>query len=628
MDASIILKSQADALVQILAADDYDGATVALEALYRDTLQSINEAQFQKYYSTRRYTEALSCAMKIIELMPDKSLGYLHAGRCLAAQSSLPQAIAMYGQGLAHNENDEVLRISMQKAQEKLDRPVMDWIHLLPYDVVCNIFAYLTFDERCICLDVCTPWRILLSNCTPLWTLLEFDSQTRNILPCIGKHVTRVAFSRMPAEKMLPILHTMVDRDCTNVKSLKLLECDISTDQLAQCMSRICQNTLELEIRGHLQPLSLQPLLDSCPNVSRLLIRQSQGQHSKDDELDLFRLTRVTHLYLHHDKPIDHMLRHCPLLRSIALEKRKYNDIKSCIALCPDLQYFHHNNGLSIDGDDTIYHSPGLRHLSIGISVVGDDERACVKQVIEQHGDTLLSLKIEAQKGDRRNWSGVFGGPLPRRLQTVDLSAELESTLIPLLQHSEQTLTSVTFKSMLCVEDHVTDALLRLPQLNTLCILDCINLTENGMLRLVSHISVKHLEIAGYSFYMTDSVLETLAKNTSIKVLKLSWCGLGSARRMQALVKSMVTSRSKIEQLSFTRSSVHADTLDALGDLTHLNRVRLSMCTNVTDLGVKHLVNKRKKPFGLEISECNLLSPEFVDYAKAKLGNGFQYSKG
>ncbi|KAI7850791.1 hypothetical protein BDC45DRAFT_517141 [Circinella umbellata] len=427
--------------------------------------------------------------------------------------------------------------------------------------------------------------------------------------------------------------------------------------------------------------------------------------------LALHKSINLTHLYLDCKEPMDHMLYYCPNLEYLVLENRSQLDFYQYTQLCPGLRHFQYNIDI-INRDkatkkfpsnsiwDTIINDqnnnnnnnsnrsisscpsfpsqqqrellftatphvsdnnkntqlvqqPGkLRHLMLGKSKISNQERISIKRTIEQNHDTLETITLHVAKANRCNWDWVFGGILnPYRLVHLDLSVEIENSLISLLRHSASTLKYVALHSMLCVNDNVLDVLgTELPGLRQLKLLDCINVTERGMARLVGDSSfslddsnsidnstkeysapclLEHLEIAGYSFCLTEHVLELIGKIPNLKRFELSWCGFGSSIRMHSLVESMVTCHSRVEYLSFTRSSIHADTLDMLGNLTNLKCLKICMCTNVTNLGVRRLIDKRlvEKSFYLKISECNLLGSKLIDYAHNMMGDNFCYIK-
>ncbi|KAI9269274.1 hypothetical protein BDA99DRAFT_558023 [Phascolomyces articulosus] len=446
-----------------------------------------------------------------------------------------------------------------------------------------------------------------------------------------------------------------------------------------------------------------------------------QQQLDIDDDLTLHKPINITHLYLDCTKPIDHLLQFCPNLEYLVLENRPQLELYRYSQLCPRLHYFQHNTGtltaattrqlfpiwnnilignrnrsnsndnmlpllvpvsqpqqqqrqvspshLAHDSEENdrqeqqqqSLQDGQLQHLILGKSKISNQERIYIKRIIEQNYDVLKTFTLLTQQGDRRNWAWVFGGALdPCRLVRLDLSVELNNSLVPLLRRSATTLQHVALRSMVCVNDDVLDTLGELSHLRTLILLDCINTTEQGTVRLFEPLScfnqggdsimgegnngtmassdrnnggppflLEHLEIAGYSFCLTEHVLNLIGKIPNLKKFKLSWCGFGSANRMHSLVKTMVSCKSRVEYISFTRSSIHADTLDILGDLLGLQRLKLCMCTNVTDLGVRRLVDKKKKDrLYLKISECNLLSSQVVHYAHDIMGDRFCYIKG
>ncbi|KAG2220675.1 hypothetical protein INT45_008218 [Circinella minor] len=808
MDNTItLLKSMTNDTMKALSSGDYKSATFRLNMLYRETMRSIYEAQFLNYKKMGHFDLALQYAMQMIQLIPDSYSGYLYAGDCLFEQSKLYQAMSFYNQGLNqrrkqsteedfddqhrknastmtadyNNDNDKwllLLNSRRKQVSTQLNYRVSDWIHRLPFGVVCvDILPYLSMQERRTCLNVSRSWRSLISGCANLWRTLEFhgtrkklcidnnknrydadgdawvvvgndDSDDENnnnndLLKCIGAHATRVTLSQMSDQQLQVVFEKIVQPKCTRLKSFCFYECSASVHQIAVYLNQISRNNAiqYLEIYQHQQSFSLEQLLYSCPTtLTHLYFKQNpsinnQCETVKKAILPIIRASTASASSSSRDnnnksnnyttqqqqsdnssnsntqnckEPIDHMLYHCPNLEYLVLENRSQLDFYQYTQLCPNLHHFQHNIDI-INRDKTIKKFPfnsiwdtiikyndnngsshrslslcpsfpsqqqqklsftaapreidnnkntqlvqqprKLRHLILGKSKISNQERINIKRIVEQNRDSLETFTLHGVQGDQRNWAWVFGGILdPYRLVHLDLSVEIENSLIPLLRHSASTLKYVALHSMLCVNDNVLDVLgVELPGLRQLKLLDCINVTERGMARLVGDSSfssdnnsidnntkeysapclLEHLEIVGYSFCLTEHVLELIGKMPNLKRFKLSWCGFGSTMRMDRLVESMVTCHSRVEYLSFTRSSIHADTLDMLGNLTNLQYLKICMCTNVTNLGVRRLIDKKlkEKSFYLKIAECNLLDSKLIDYAHNMMGDHFRYIK-
>ncbi|KAI8352893.1 hypothetical protein BD560DRAFT_438613 [Blakeslea trispora] len=182
---------------------------------------------------------ALRDAYSIIGVAPTEARGYLRAGKLLMLQKKFKYAISVYKRALTkvNSSDSRYAQIqSMKIAAEKIVIPpaCLDFMQVLPYDVVSLIFSYLSFDRRIQCTGVSHGWRQFALHWSGMWRDLDFGNRKVPITTikkylsyAKNKHVRRLALMDANQTIMKRCLQALIDHDCQYIECLDFVRCEI-----------------------------------------------------------------------------------------------------------------------------------------------------------------------------------------------------------------------------------------------------------------------------------------------------------------------------------------------------------------------------------------------------------------
>lgn len=124
---------------------------------------------------------ALKDGQRILRLDKAAPQGYLRTGKILQAMSEHETALKIYERGLKLVPKIDKYYDFLRKQQTALFRTLrptksVDFLTLLPYEIIELVVKYLPFYQLCRCLRVSRPWRKCLTTWPAFWRNLELTS--------------------------------------------------------------------------------------------------------------------------------------------------------------------------------------------------------------------------------------------------------------------------------------------------------------------------------------------------------------------------------------------------------------------------------------------------------------------
>ncbi|KAI9246690.1 hypothetical protein BDA99DRAFT_592290 [Phascolomyces articulosus] len=121
------------------------------------------------------FSEAVNDAEEMIRYAPTQAIGYLRLGQLFSMQEKQSAAIQIYEKSLAKveklDDDDSSYAELIQKKKKAIEKSELrlDFITMLPLEIVNTIFE--DFSERIMfrCMTVSTRWREILLNCPKAW---------------------------------------------------------------------------------------------------------------------------------------------------------------------------------------------------------------------------------------------------------------------------------------------------------------------------------------------------------------------------------------------------------------------------------------------------------------------------
>lgn len=183
------------------------------------------------YEKLNQLDQALLDAATIIKVAPTESRGYLRAGKVLSLQNKHEKAIQIYSRALTkvNRQDKRYPQIAqMKKMAEKKISVGSDFMKILPYDVISNIFSMLSFDRRIQCTGVSTTWRNFALNWSGMWRDLDFGNNKKishalmkkYMSHAKGRHVRRFAIMDADQTMLKKVFQLLIDENCQYIETL------------------------------------------------------------------------------------------------------------------------------------------------------------------------------------------------------------------------------------------------------------------------------------------------------------------------------------------------------------------------------------------------------------------------
>lgn len=199
---------------------------------YKPKQITVIDCRAAAYEKSQQLDNALKDGASVMALVPKDSRGYLRAGKILVLQGKYNEAINIYKRALKmvpptdprYNTIEPLLKNTRNR---KKPAKVVDFMKMLPYDLICQIFTYLSFDRRVQCITVCRAWREFAMNWTGMWRDLDFarykipqTAMIKYMNYAKGRNVRRLTLQGAAENTTLKILKTLIMQDCHYIETL------------------------------------------------------------------------------------------------------------------------------------------------------------------------------------------------------------------------------------------------------------------------------------------------------------------------------------------------------------------------------------------------------------------------
>ncbi|KAI9251509.1 hypothetical protein BDA99DRAFT_563773 [Phascolomyces articulosus] len=543
------------------------------------------------------------------------------------------------------------------------DSSFSHFMNALPFDIVNEIFSYLSQDDCIKSMAVCRTWyeRVPIYS-SYLWRKVEFlpgDQHTRlknhRFLRCLGPHVRQAILTLSNKEELFVFLDTLLNQKC-DIQSIVFRRCKVVHQDVYQEALRPFSNTLrELSFEDHPYRLSPIHMMASCPNLTHYTYQFS-------DRPDYYTYSRVASTFLpdtlqlpikylcldtgsYSDFRLKSVLQHCPQLRCLIVNQSVPTtfDLDMCSRLCPELECLGFHDGVSQGAAkkweayarrcDT-RRSRGLRHF-ISAEIGGYGARQMVP-FLKKHQHTLKSIHIvgnnyrlydEEDEVQNKSWSGIQSIHA-QYLESIHLTGVMlrNESLGAFLRQSSQSLKRVVLDyEQMDFDDDVANALATLPQLRSLSIgvqkpeimtTWAPNMTLLGFKRLLAAPNRLEEIALGGDVLVDDEIVEVLCGIRSLKSLELDHPECYNTTHLTADgLSTLATKNGKaLESLTFRNvESLTDDTLLSLrASMGSLKRLELSGCSGVTDEALSAFVQNQTSIHELVIKDCMSISEDSI----------------
>ncbi|KAI8882293.1 hypothetical protein K501DRAFT_251671 [Backusella circina FSU 941] len=481
---------------------------------YKPKQITVIDCRAAAYEKNQQFENALKDAASVMAIVPTDSRGYLRAGKILVLQGKYNEAINLYKRALKmvpstdarYNTIEPLLKNTRNK---KKPAKVTDFMKVLPYDLICHIFSYLSFDRRVQCITVCRAWREFAMNWTGMWRDLDFarykipqTAMIKYMNYAKGRNVRRLCLQGATANTMLKILKTLITQDCHYIEALELDDCIIPMTEFLRVLRLMGRNLKYLKLDS--SPFSFTTIVNEiipvCPKLTHLSALQCAAEtnpphFNTDSKLQLvyLSLSFAESAALSIDG-LNTFLNCCPQLITFELisVQHHFTDFGSTLQnKCLDLENItfthsaHRNPKLDwlACGSKTNVSEKGWRLFDVSFDPTLSN--VALGTIFKQHHSTLEKLSLVDCSSITNEMSHFDYHSYPlKRLDTLSIQSciGVDEAVLQTLLASTLRLKQLVITKSIAVNDSLTESVAPLlQQLEYLDISDCPNMTGRGL---------------------------------------------------------------------------------------------------------------------------------------------------
>ncbi|KAI9250430.1 hypothetical protein BDA99DRAFT_575361 [Phascolomyces articulosus] len=219
-----------------------DLSTDAINHVYQSYFISVLDARAHAFGIEGHFSKAIRDAEEMIRYAPTQAIGYLRLGQLLSIQGKQSAAIKIYEKSLAmveKQDGDDPAYVELiqrkKRAMEKSEQR-LDFITMLPLEIVDAIFEDFSEPAMFRCMAVSTRWREILLNCPKAWAKVYhnhfyYESSVYQVgrtpailraLPHIARHIKNMEAIINSMETGQIYLELFENGAFQNIKTLEL----------------------------------------------------------------------------------------------------------------------------------------------------------------------------------------------------------------------------------------------------------------------------------------------------------------------------------------------------------------------------------------------------------------------
>ncbi|KAI9488580.1 hypothetical protein BDB00DRAFT_847425 [Zychaea mexicana] len=532
----------------------------------------------------------------------------------------------------------------------------VDYISLLPVELVHAIFEDLPQVTKSACLAVSAAWRKRLIECAAAWSVLTTDDDAgsnhiTSALAHIAHHVESLVINTSNSLICYRYLDNIQSGLFTRLRTLRMTDATtqlISSQSMTTIMSiafyHIGSTVTELDLdllglEGSSVPITtLADVLSIFSKLTKLVFKAKgplqraggnvtmlQGkQHTALVDLEL-RLDDIT------QSMIQPFLIHCPQIRRLIMlgcAPCVLRPVRKHLMCLKIFAYNYQHHVAALDSRLRQPNHPGLNKLytsnfaSVPARSILPHIRKCMKtaEMLYLHLDGTRDVAILSA-----HYAGLRFGKL--KSLTLRETSGLQPIFLRAIQNSR-------YLTHLCMSDVVdynglVDTMIRLPALAHFQLQAHMPVDVTILNRLFEHYATLCTSPNGCPLYtidlrmcfnVTDSILDSLANITSLKSITLGDVRGITADGLGRFYKTLRRSN-KVTNIRLMKLDVVGDqTLVSLGKISSLTSIHLENLLMVTDRGITDMINANKDRLSsLTIKNCLHVQYQSVRYARRKV---------
>ncbi|KAI8139417.1 hypothetical protein BJV82DRAFT_627182 [Fennellomyces sp. T-0311] len=569
------------------------------------------------------YHLACADADKMINYAGDLATGYMRKGKVCSMFGYHVQAIDAYNQGLKYATSN-LLQIdwftTAKKASLAAVQKHVDFLALLPTEMVYYIVTGLPKKTRFACMAVSRAWRQQILGCACLWVKMSVTGTNKDVALCTMHHIashiqdltidtSNEAIHREYLSSM-KIFGRIRSLTLTVPKIYNINSNPIVLDGLRQAPPTL--TSLNIALEGNKGMITVPELLSACKMLKTLNYSTTGPMLIKRDGMHELAPHPLTDLELDALSVIGHdlegILQRCNQLRRLVMSACTTSVLDAVNQHAPNLEVLGYcTSYLQVPSLDQKSHPsrPGLRDLFVSrVSELDGAAPSVLLPLVYRHRFTLQRIfahTMDITERELQTISTKFPDFKLEGLTSLAISFDT-GTHEFFLNSIRGSTTLRAFNAFSVIElDEVVELLMHLPPLEKLRLTyllfpanyaGLIHLFERYALLLAKP---QELEVSFY--YCPRITVNVLVALAAIKSLtRLSLCKLDSVT-VQDMVDFLYKMKNNLRSIDLRdMRSVTDKTIAALADTqSRLEHILLEKLPAVTDYGLQTLICQQSK---------------------------------
>ncbi|KAI9489813.1 hypothetical protein BDB00DRAFT_875911 [Zychaea mexicana] len=644
--------------------DTIERASKAITQIQRLQLLTVLDHRAYAFGMKSNFEAAVKDAEAMITYESSIAAGYLRLGNLLCMQGKSGKAVEIYGEALEKVPRDNPAYSRLLECKTMADQKNehrFDLVSALPLGILDDIITLLSEKERAMLLDVSKTWRERVAACPLAWATIAnnidivSDAMTVRAIPYVVKHIKNLRIDTHEDEIWLKYLSHLENGDFKKIRSLTLTEAIVSHMTANSMMSwttglwkmRNTLTKLELECQNTAPP-RLSDILFYCTHLKTLIVgtRNSLAAILGDLEylgephralIDMSLTTGSTS-----GDALKPLVKWCPNLRRLLLYDNCTPTILDVVyEYCENLELFGYNMNFCIPQLNELHNDkypkePGLR----GIYTPNGDTGAPINKfmrLVYKHARTLERVYANIWPGDRYHPDPDNGELRLERLEELTYWADDHGVFETfLLKTIESCKTLKLFNAVNSSNAYqIADTLLHLPPIERLDFsIVSSREDDDGIRKSDGRLMQVFKKYAGLpdseqklrrvrlfkNDAITDDILAALAELKTIESIEFN----ENSRVTKDGVKNFIRRASKpdgrLMEIDFSNLDLVDDSvLELLCSIKNLEKLYLGGLSEVTDKGIRYVVDNAKSLQNLTVDACATVSESVIPYVNSKI---------
>ncbi|KAI9259684.1 hypothetical protein BDA99DRAFT_513927 [Phascolomyces articulosus] len=608
-----------------------------------------------------KFEAAMEDAKEMITYAPEMAAGYLRLGSLLAMQGKQGMAIEIYQEALEKVASGDIKYeqlVQGKKIAEVNKKRRVDFFAALPPELGDEIIMLMEDKDMAICLNVSTTWRRKIANCGLAWVNISNEDDTAHgiiasALPYIARYIEDLIINTDDSEVWFRYLDHMEQGqfkkiesfEMTNIATTKL----INTNMIMSLTSVLWQmrttlTRLQFTFHSHNIPVTLTDLLFYCTNLQCLVFEAWDPLDIIVGDLELLGgphqslIDLETTITTTTSESLEPLLKQLPKLRRLSVSYSTADVLDLVYRMCPNLEIFGYNPSFGIlDLDDLEGESsgPGLRAIYTRNGGYGVPKEKFLPFLLKNM-HTLqtiyanLSLTEDQVKNDE-----PYHDPFPdyrdlklERAESLTFWPDKSGIIQTLVLHAIESCKSLTHIAAVATPNipSLVDTLITMPPLEEME-LSHIGAEDGGpslvrLFKMYASLPESKQKFRRFWFRycssITDEVLDAVADGKAIKEVTLTKLGKVTQEGLWGFMNKLRDSN--VFEVKLVEMDVVNDVvLEKIGGVKCLKTIILEKITDITDDGIKRMVDDATNLRSLTLDKCKSLSKETVSYVQRKI---------